>query len=271
MTKTTNLTSEQNFSIESAKAQWQEIEHFQALADKSKIYLDSVLRKKLLAIQQPATKISTLEAHEALLDQINATLIKQKISLNTTTLDISAMGLTRFPEQLFIEPAYKNYWATLEVLRCSNNQLKSLPRDLFKCVMLRELHCNDNQLETLFDLIGQCLRLQVLDCRGNHLRSIPEALNQCEVLYAVNCNQNYLVYFPPSLVFRFGNTWTRRMLNEQRKEFNPVKLINEKINEDKNESGCFYLWGITSLAANVSTSSAPKVPLNLNSKKNCPK
>jgi len=67
----------------------------------------------------------------------------------------------------------------LEILKCSNNQLKSLPDDLPPNIEV--LYCSDNKLESLPDDLPP--NLETLYCKSNKLKSLPFLPHFLTVLY----------------------------------------------------------------------------------------
>ena len=79
-------------------------------------------------------------------------------------------------------------WSNLEVLVLDNNQLQSLPFEIYKAKKLRFLSVKNNHLQKLPDSISQIENLTVLDVRGNgfskeYIEELKALLPGCEVRY----------------------------------------------------------------------------------------
>lgn len=83
------------------------------------------------------------------------------------SLDVSHNVLTSLPAILL---------PTLVRLRCTHNQLCTLPPSLAACSQLSHLELADNRLEQLPAELAQLQRLARLDASGNRLVSIDSAL-----------------------------------------------------------------------------------------------
>ncbi|HET9844029.1 MAG TPA: leucine-rich repeat domain-containing protein [Gammaproteobacteria bacterium] len=176
------------------KLQLQEIQHFQALDQENAFapVAQAILQKlEATMLPQGSTKLAMLEKRHELLDDLNAELIK--LALHTTILDISDKGLTRFPQQLIDDPLRQEYWSALKILRCDQNQLKSLP-SLDNCSSLQHLICSYNQLTSLPSL-KNCQSLIELQCGNNQITSLP-SLDNCRELLFLTCDHNNLKSLP---------------------------------------------------------------------------
>jgi Leucine-rich repeat (LRR) protein len=98
-------------------------------------------------------------------------------------LDLSWLGLTELPELP----------TDLEILYCSNNQLRILPDTL--PAGLIHLDCHKNQLRTLPDTLPASLR--VLCCSHNRLMRISDTLPVGLLEFA--CSNNQLTWIPDTL------------------------------------------------------------------------
>jgi hypothetical protein len=127
---------------------------------------------------------SWMHAHQNLLQAI-------------TFLNLRSIGLTVVPPEL-------GWWCTgLQSLYLSNNQLRSLPDNIFQRMhQLEQLNLGENQLGSVSEILFRDLRmLQILDLEGNQLRSLSEVLfqdlDQLERLYLSN---NLLTSLPAALL-----------------------------------------------------------------------
>lgn len=127
------------------------------------------------------------------LDKINERLIRAKINLAETTLDLNESGITRLPPTLFQDNELRIYWEKLIKLDCSGNQLSSL--DVSACPALTVLLCFDNYISSL---TLSCPNLMRLNCSGNALTTLDLKLpalqslscykNQLTTLHLASCN-----------------------------------------------------------------------------------
>ncbi|MBW0280125.1 leucine-rich repeat-containing protein kinase family protein [Shewanella xiamenensis] len=78
-------------------------------------------------------------------------------------------NLTEFPQEIF------DLADTLEILDLSNNQLSSLPDDLYRLIHLKILFASNNRFEVLPEVLGQCPKLEMIGFKANQIRVVPEA------------------------------------------------------------------------------------------------
>ena len=175
-----------------------------------------------------AISLQSLEAIHTELDNINSDIIREKIDLNSTSLNLFYARITRLPVTLFQESAYISFWRHLINLDCRNNQLTTLNvqelttlKDLecgnnyltslntqglaalisLRCynnqltslnvqelVALQDLYCNDNQLTVLN--LQKLIELEDLDCNSNQLSSLN--VQRLTALEYLNCDDNPL-------------------------------------------------------------------------------
>ncbi|AGS80636.1 leucine rich repeat protein [Leptospira phage vB_LnoZ_CZ214-LE1] len=74
----------------------------------------------------------------------------------------------------------------------SDNQLKTLPKEIGQLKNLQELYLSDNQLATLPKEIGQLKNLQELDLHNNQLATLPKEIGQLKNLQALGLINNQL-------------------------------------------------------------------------------
>jgi Leucine-rich repeat (LRR) protein len=142
--------------------------------------------------------LEKLEQQSQKLNEVNSNIIKRRIDLNSTTLDLKY--ITRLPKQLFEAKEYANYWKGLIVLDISNNCIRFLPTIIGNCQALVLLNCGDNQLNSLPETLGNCRALETLCCSKNQLTSLPETLGNCHSLKNLLCDYNELSALPKTLV-----------------------------------------------------------------------
>ncbi len=88
---------------------------------------------------------------------------------------------------------------TLRSLLAADNQLTTLPNDLFACRALTTLGLAANRLSDLPDRIALLIELQVLRLADNLIEELPEALGECASLRELTLARNRLVTLPSSL------------------------------------------------------------------------
>lgn len=139
------------------------------------------------------------------------------ISLSASKLDLSNMGLTEIPSEIF---KCKN----LKKLNLSNNQIQSIPLTIVKLKYLRNLNLSNNNISSLmarfFELknlevlilnnnkikvipkqIGNLKKLTNLSLSSNQLTSLPKHLNELKALRSFNISNNLITHYPPDLTF----------------------------------------------------------------------
>ena len=82
------------------------------------------------------------------------------------------------------------------ILDLSNMGLTSLPKQVFEISSIRELYLHNNQLETLPEQIKQLRELRVLNVSNNNLRSIPNEIVHLKSVLELNLNGNKFDNFP---------------------------------------------------------------------------
>ncbi|MBD2159465.1 leucine-rich repeat domain-containing protein [Limnothrix sp. FACHB-1083] len=132
-----------------------------------------------------------------------------------TSLDLSELGLTELPIELFALTHLEELWLynnqltsipeaiaqlqNLQTLWLSNNQLTSLPESIAQLQNLQELRLGDNQLTSIPEAIAQLQNLQTLSLNNNQLTSIPEAIAQLQNLQTLSLNNNQLTSIPEAI------------------------------------------------------------------------
>ena len=131
--------------------------------------------------------LQSLEAKNASLNKINRKIIKTKINLNRTGLDLDGIGITRLSAALFQEPAEIHFWRNLTYLSCNQNKLDIL--NVQELAKLQWLSCNENQLTTL-NVKGLAV-LKGLECNNNQLTTLN--VQGLTALKELLCNMNKLL------------------------------------------------------------------------------
>ncbi|MBS0290695.1 MAG: leucine-rich repeat domain-containing protein [Proteobacteria bacterium] len=209
-----------------AKEQEEEIKHFLEKANKLPSNPD-VLKEITYLVEQnnDACKhninLTALENRHHALERLNEALIVSCINVNSTKLHCSKY-ITRFPDRLFINEKYQNYWQTVEKIWCEAYMLKTLPKQLGICKALRLLYCSHTDLKNLPESIGDCKALEQIYCSSNRLQTLPNSLGNCQELQELCCDRNQLRNLPETL----GNC---KKLRRLRCGFNELKGLPESI------------------------------------------
>ena len=143
-------------------------------------------KPQYLQVLQESTTVSlrSLEAKSAVVDKINSEIIRARIDINSSSLNLNNACITRFSVTLFQEPAYTHFWQNLTHLSCSHNKLIAL--NVQGLAALQTLWCNNNQL-TALDVQG-LMALQKLDFNNNQLTTLnAQGLTALQILW---CNNN---------------------------------------------------------------------------------
>lgn len=143
--------------------------------------------------------------------------IEEAQRLGGTDLDLSNMGITKLPPEIFElknlktlklgfqYPGNQNLLTKLpdeieqlgqlQLLDLSNNILSVLPESLGHLSHLRSLNLSANDLGTLPESIGQLTQLQDLDLSHNKLIKLPGSLVSLTELQNLNLSNNSLTLF----------------------------------------------------------------------------
>ena len=147
------------------------------------------------------SRLGMLEEVSHQLDDVNTRVIKGAMD-DPVCLDLSGKGITRFPNWLLTNPAYKRYWLGLKKLNLKNNHLRMLPKEFEVCQALEKLNCS-----------------------GNKLTELPNSLAKCTNLETLNFNYNDIKTISLSLVLEFGWEWAKDGLKNQRGKGLPHKPV----------------------------------------------
>ncbi|MBS0290324.1 MAG: hypothetical protein JSS07_09880 [Proteobacteria bacterium] len=201
-----------------AALQNQEILHFRDYRSHDH-YTSDILKCLNTINHKPATTLKELEEREDMLEEINAKLIDLAIDRNyPPRLNISNLGLTRFPERIFKmhPPAF---WSTLTEMSCcgyedrwsEGNKLKTLPESLAEhCPMLQHLYCYGNEISTLPNSLATCANLQNLICHNNYLTAKG---------------------IPTALINKLGTQWQQTTLADQKQQPTLIRNMQNKTKE----------------------------------------
>ncbi|XP_065062730.1 protein scribble homolog [Rhopilema esculentum] len=88
---------------------------------------------------------------------------------------------------------------SLEELYLSANQLRELPKQLFRLYKLKKLAVDDNEIANLPSEIGNLTNLEELDISKNDVGLLPENIQYCKKLTSIDISSNPLALLPDSL------------------------------------------------------------------------
>jgi Leucine-rich repeat (LRR) protein len=111
--------------------------------------------------------------------------ISAALAEGATSLDLSGLGLTELPAELFL-------LTDLEVLDLYENQLTSIPESIAQLQNLKIISLYNNQLTSIPESIVQLQNLQILNLRSNQLTSISESITQLQNLQILSLGNNPL-------------------------------------------------------------------------------
>jgi Leucine-rich repeat (LRR) protein len=136
------------------------------------------------------------------------------------SLDLSGLGLTNLPEEIFTSKKYNfenlhslilrfnklteipiefNSFPNLINIDISSNQLSDFPNTIPQFVKLKRLLCNHNQFEVLPEMIGQLNLLEELDLHWNKLIALPESIGQLSNLKTLKVGYSQLTALPGTI------------------------------------------------------------------------
>lgn len=95
--------------------------------------------------------------------------IKGKTKKQVTKLNLSGLGLTEFPENIFEYP-------NLTKLVLSNNRIKSIPKELLTLKKLKVLDLANNEIAILQSSVFKMPKLTTLNLYGNNIKKFPKQI-----------------------------------------------------------------------------------------------
>ena len=152
-------------------------------------HCDTLKKPEYVRVFQESSTVSlqSLEARNTILDKINSEIITAKIDVNSASLDLNNIGITRLPVTLFQDPTYAKFWQNLTHLTCKNNRLTKL--NVQELLTLQELYCTNNKL-TILKVQG-LVTLQKLECGKNKLTVLN--VQGLTGLQRLSCFKNKLI------------------------------------------------------------------------------
>jgi len=118
--------------------------------------------------------------------------VKLGIAQGTGKLDLSEMGLTEIPAEVF-------YLTELTDLSLAGNAIEAIPPQIANLTSLERLQVAGNRLQGLPHEIGALQRLEGLWVHGNLLSSLPDSICQLTALRVVSAAGNRLSALPAAL------------------------------------------------------------------------
>ncbi|GAN06966.1 leucine rich repeat protein [Mucor ambiguus] len=137
---------------------------------------------------------------------------QKKILVDTISFTSKAYLAFRKISSLRIAPPAVPYLGNLSSLLLQNNNLKTIPSELWRLVNLQELNLGCNQLEILPKEIGLLKNLQELFLHSNQLVNIPSQIGYLHQLQVLDLTDNRLESLPGELVSRLQlkNLWVEK-------------------------------------------------------------
>ncbi|CAO3638699.1 unnamed protein product [Mucor fragilis] len=134
---------------------------------------------------------------------------KKKVLVDTISFTSKAYLAFRKISSLRIASPAVPYLEKLSSLLLQNNNLKTIPSELWRLVNLQELNLGCNQLEILPKEIGLLTNLQELFLHSNQLVDIPSQIGHLQQLQVLDLTDNRLESLPGELVWRLQlkNMW----------------------------------------------------------------
>lgn len=99
-------------------------------------------------------------------------------------LNISGNNLKEIPKEIF-------KLINLEHFCCFDNEIKTIPKEIKNLLSLKEFYFNNNKIEEIPDEIKYLIHLEHLDCSANQIKEIPETFENLISLqyFYCHCNQ----------------------------------------------------------------------------------
>ncbi|CEP10799.1 hypothetical protein [Parasitella parasitica] len=146
---------------------------------------------------------------------------KKKILIDTVSFSSKAYLAFRRINSLRIASPAIPYLENLSSLLLQNNNLETIPKELWRLTNLQELNLGCNQLKALPKEIGLLLNLQELFLHSNQLTNIPAQIGYLQQLQVLDLTDNRLESLPGEVVtrMRLKNLWVNN---------NPLSTISTK-------------------------------------------
>ncbi len=184
------------------QAQWQEIQYIAKNWGRIKNdeELDGQASVSPLAavqgIQGMARNVEEFQAYDNFLDWLNDSRIRQKIKLNSRSLGLENLVLTRIPTSILIDDAFQAFWKQLRVLNLHGNRIRWLPNEFRLLQSLKELYIVKNRLSVFPTVIFELKVLEELDLSYNQILGIPAGIKELTALLYLGLTQNRISIIP---------------------------------------------------------------------------
>eukprot|EP00794_Sanderia_malayensis_P012000 gene12000-13238_t len=117
-------------------------------------------------------------------------LFPWRLNRQLEVIDKRHCNLTNVPDEVLRQER------SLEELYLDANQLRDLPKQLFRLYKLRRLSIGDNEIENIPTEIGNLVNLEELDISKNDIGALPDNLKYCKKLTIVDISSNPLALLP---------------------------------------------------------------------------
>jgi len=148
---------------------------------------------KLLSLPIPASLRGKIEREVPKTTGSVMDKIRKAKEEDAVFLDLSALGLTEIPAEVF-------QLTQLETLVLSENALTTLPPEIAKLSELKHLVMAQNHLDHLPDSIVRLEKLEVILLNENRLTDIPGGMFRLPQLGMVDLNNNLLTRLPGEII-----------------------------------------------------------------------
>ena len=107
-------------------------------------------------------------------------------------LDISDNDLRKIPKEIF-------KLTQLETFNCNGNQIKKIPKEIKHLIKLERFECSGNQIKNIPKEIKHLIKLEDFECIGNQIKKIPKKLCNLINLNTFMCGGNNIKKIPKEI------------------------------------------------------------------------
>jgi len=136
-------------------------------------------------------------------------------SKNISKLDLSNLGLTEIPKEIF---KLKN----LKSLNLSNNLIKTIPKEIEQLKRLETLDLSNNKISNFYAKICELNKVKHLNLNNNKISSLPKQIKKLSFLRKLSISNNQISSFPAE----FSELINLISLNISK---NPIKKFPDEI------------------------------------------
>jgi len=97
--------------------------------------------------------------------------VKGKTKKQVTKLNLSGLGLTAFPENIF------EYTNLTKLVLC-NNKIKTIPKEIQCLKKLEVLDLANNEIKVLHSVVFHMPKMRVLNVYGNQIKKLPKQVSE---------------------------------------------------------------------------------------------